>query len=526
MSRPVGAFEMRNAGYFRMPTVRDETVIFVSEDDLWTVSLEGGIARRLTAGLGPVQRPAISPDGALCAFTATEEGHPEIYVMRADGEQPRRLTYAGANSVVVGWTPKGQIAFRSDYRQPFMMRRQELYTVAPAGGEPVPMKLGVAHEISFGTRNRVVLGRHALDPATWKRYRGGRVGRLWVDGAGKGTFKAVLRDLGGNIGSPMWVGERIYFISDHEGIGNIYSCKPDGKGIRRHTDHGEYFARMAATDGRTIVYAHAAELWALDVASDKTAPVDVDFPSPRTQRNRKFADAGGYLHDYEVHPEGRAIAIEARGHAYAMPLWDGGVREFGGKAGVRYRMPRWLADGQRLVCMSDDGGEERLEVYGADGARTKRLQTADLGRATNLLASPKGDRVAITNNRLEVYIVSIASGKATLVERNRFGFPGSLSWSPDGTWLAYDSPASPRTRSIKLAEAATGRTHEITRPDFTDWGPSFDPDGNYLYFISARIFDPVYDAHFFQAGFPAGTKPFLIALRDDVRNPFVAESRG
>src|SRR5690348_1196965 len=102
---------MRNAGYFRTPTVHGDTVIFVSEDDLWTVPLHGGVARRLTAGLGPVSRPALSPDGALVAFTSMEEGHAEVYVMPAQGGQPKRLTYIGANSTVVGWTPAKEVVF-------------------------------------------------------------------------------------------------------------------------------------------------------------------------------------------------------------------------------------------------------------------------------------------------------------------------------------------------------------------------------------------------------------------------------
>ncbi|MFN2614023.1 MAG: S41 family peptidase [Actinomycetota bacterium] len=516
---------MRNAGYFRTPTVNGDVVIFVSEDDLWSVPLAGGIARRLTAGLGAVSRPAISPDGKLVAFTSMEEGHAEVYVMPAAGGPPKRLTYIACNSTVVGWTPRGDIVFRSDHRMPFMMRRQELYRVSPGGGEPKPMNLGVAHEISFGARDRVVLGRNTLDPATWKRYRGGRVGRLWVDARGNGAFKRILDELNGNIASPMWIGERIYFISDHQGIGNIYSVKPDGKDIRRHTDHGEYYARAAASDGRSVAYAHAADLWAFDVKAGVPARIDVEFPSPRTQRNRKFAEAAGYLQGYAPHPDGSSVAVEARGHAFTMPLWDGAVRDIGGTQGVRYRLAQWLADGKRVVCVSDEGGEERIEVYDADGARTKRFDKLDLGRITSMVANPRTATVAVANNRAELHIVDADSGKDVIVERNAFGFTGDIAWSPDGSWLAYDSPASPRTRSIKLVDPA-GKPHEITRPDFNDWSASFDPDGAYLYFVSARIFDPVYDAHFFEASFPLGTKPFVVSLRKDARNPFITEAKG
>ena len=514
---------MRNAGYFRAPTVDGGTVVFVAEDDLWTVPLAGGLARRLTAGLGAVGRPALSPDGALIAFTSQEEQHPEVYVMPSEGGQSRRVTFLGATTSVAGWTPKGAIVFRSDTAQPFMGRRLELHTVDPAGGVTRRLSYGWANDVSFGGDAGVVLGRNTLDPATWKRYRGGRAGKVWIDPKGSGTFKELIR-LDGNLASPMWVGKRIYFLSDHEGYGNIYSCTPTGKGLRRHTDHGEYYARIASTDGATIVYQHGADIWALDVETDVPRRVEIDFPSPRTQRNRTFRDATEFLHGFEVHPDGHSLAIETRGKVFTMGLWEGGVREFGIPSGVRYRDAQWLHDGRRIVLVSDEGGADALEVHGT--GRGKRYGKLDLGRIVEVVANPKKDIVAVTTHRLEVFLVDLKTGKATLIERNRFGRPNGLTWSPDGAWLAYSSSVTNETRSIMLANATTAKTHVVTRPEFNDFGPSFDPDGNYLYFLSLRSFDPIYDAHFFDLGFPRGARPYLVTLRKDAPRPFMPEPKG
>ncbi|HZJ49040.1 MAG TPA: peptidase, partial [Acidimicrobiia bacterium] len=229
------------SGYYRHPTIHDEGIVFVSEDDLWTVGIDGGIARRLSASPGTTTFPRLSPDGTQVAFTARDEGHPEAYVMDAGGGPLTRLTWMGSLTQVVGWTPDGQkVIVSSDFQQPFAGAMQ-LHAVPAVGGASEPMNVGVARAISFQAGgNGVLLGRNTYDPARWKRYRGGTAGTLWMDRHGDGTFVKLI-DLPGNLASPMWCGTRIYFISDHEGIGNLYSCTPTGRNLQRHTNHEDFY---------------------------------------------------------------------------------------------------------------------------------------------------------------------------------------------------------------------------------------------------------------------------------------------
>ncbi len=96
------------AGYYRHPTINGDTIVFVSEDDLWRVEVGGGPAQRLTANPGTESFPVLSPDGESVAFTSRDEGHPEAYVMATEGGPPRRLTFLGVNTQVVGWSPDGE----------------------------------------------------------------------------------------------------------------------------------------------------------------------------------------------------------------------------------------------------------------------------------------------------------------------------------------------------------------------------------------------------------------------------------
>src|SRR4051812_23915015 len=303
MSDSTDATDATDAGYYRFPTIHGDTIVFTSEDDLWAVPTAGGLARRLTSGLGAASHPALSPDGRWLAFSGREEGPPEVYLMPADGGQPRRLTYAGVECLVVGWMPDGRVVYSSIANQPFNGLRR-LFAVFPDGGQPEMLPVGPASYISFETsaegQGRAagrVLSRPSVEAAHWKRYRGGTAGDLWVDAAGTGEWRRLVK-LEGNPSRPNWVGGRVYFISDHEGVGNLYSCTPSGEDLRRHTDHEDFYARSAASDGRCIVCHAGADLYLFDPregAGAAARKVRIDYHSPRTQRNRKFVDAAKYL---------------------------------------------------------------------------------------------------------------------------------------------------------------------------------------------------------------------------------------
>ncbi|HVL81284.1 MAG TPA: PDZ domain-containing protein [Actinomycetota bacterium] len=513
---------MRNGGYFRSPTIRGDTIVFVSEDDLWTVPASGGVARRLTANLGPVGRASLSPDGSLCAFTGSEEAHPEVYVMPSDGGSATRLTYLGANSGVRGWGPDGRIVFVSDYGSPFGSAR--LYAISPEGGSPDRIEIGPANDISYGPDGRSVIGRNTADPARWKRYRGGTRGELWVDPRGNGSYRRLV-DLDGNVSSPMWIGSRIFFLSDHEGIGNIYSVRPDGTDLERHTDHDTYYARFAGDDGERIVYQHAAEIWICEPATGRNERVEVEFHSDRVRRNRRFVQADRYLDGADLHREGHSVVVTTRGRIFSMPLWEQAVRQYGAPDGVRYRLARWLRDGESIVALSDEGGTEAIEVHRPGGER-RRLEGLDLGRVLTMKVSPTRDQVAVTNHRLELVLVDLGSATARVLDASASNSPGPIDWSPDGRWIAYSWQPHNEARMLRLVEVETGAVHDLTRPDFNDRNPVFDPDGRYLYFLSERNHEPVYDSLYFDIGFPRSARPYAITLRADDPSPFLAQPRG
>ena len=516
------------SGYYRSPTICQDTIVFVCEDDLWTVPVEGGVARRLTSNLGLAGSPRLSPDCELLAFSGREEGPSEVYIMPALGGEAKRLTYQGSNVSVVGWDANGKdILYSSGAGLAF---DPWIWKVSSDGGEPERLPYGPANHIDFGDTGGVVLGRLTREPSRWKRYRGGTAGQLWIDIEGDGQFQP-LNPVDSNFTTPMWIGERIYFISDHEGVGNIYSCLPTGEDIQRHTHQDTYYCRLAQTDGTRIVYHAGADLFVYDLENDTETHVDVEFRSPRIQRQRKFVNASAYLQEFAPAPDGHALAVTVRGKPFTMANWEGAVLQHGERDGARYRFTQWLNDGKRLVTISDAGGEEALEIHTRDGsADVVRLDALDIGHVRELSVSPQtesdeNDTVLLVNHRFELLHIDLKTHELRTLDKGHYQSIRGASWSPDGKWCAYSFAPTETTRSIKLCKIETGETWLVTEPEFSDFAPAWDPDGKYLYFLSYREFNPVYDALHFDLGFPTAMRPLLITLQETLGNPFVPEPR-
>ena len=264
--------------------------------------------------------------------------------------------------------------------------------------------------------------------------------------------------------TPLWIGQRIYFIADHEGVGNIYSCLPSGKDVQRHTHHDTYYCRSAQTDGKHIVYHAGADLYAYDLASTKNRRVEIDLHSARTQRQRKFVDVPRYLQEYSLAPDGHALSLTVRGKPFTMANWEGAVCQHGERDGVRYRLTQWLNDGKRLVTISDRDGEEKLEIHACDGSATpQRLTELDIGHAFELVVCPAikdndKDQLLITNNRLQLLHIDLQTQQLRVLDESKHNIITGASWSPDGRWCAYAFYTTLDTRAIKVCQLETGKT--------------------------------------------------------------------
>ncbi|MBN9735963.1 MULTISPECIES: S41 family peptidase [unclassified Pseudonocardia] len=553
--------------FLRHPHLHDDTLVLVAEDDVWTAPVAGGRAYRLTADEVPVTAPRISPDGAAVAWTSRRDGMWEVYRTALDGGGVTRLTWWGdASTRAAGWTPEGGVVALSAHDE--ATARSRAYAVPATGGTPRLLPYGSLTAVAFQPGGPAVLTQveGGRDAAHWKRYRGGRAGRLWLDAGGTGDFVRVLAGLDGQLESPMVVdtpgGARLAFVSDHEGWGNVYSVPlaDPGSDLRRHTDHGaggavpDFYARHASTDGRRVVYECAGEIFLLDGLDAGSRPrrIDVRLGGPRSARDPFRASIPGDLGPVRPDRSGRAGVVGVRGTVHRLTHRDGPARALLAEPGVRARLAHPLGD-DRAVWVDDAEGEDAVCVAPLDphapGAPERvRYAAGGLGRVLELAPSPDGGAVALTTHdgRLLVLHTGVpasgaenpdgvvdgaagdgatavperAAGELRELARGAAGEPFDVVWSPDSSWLAWCDPTEAGLSRVVLTRLDDGGHTEVTHGRFHDSDPAFTADGKHLAFLSRRVFDPSYDQHSFDLTFGTGWKPFLVPLAARTPSPF------
>ncbi|RYZ75263.1 MAG: peptidase, partial [Proteobacteria bacterium] len=275
--------------------------------------------------------------------------------------------------------------------------------------------------------------------------------------------------------------------------------------------------------GTKIIFHSGGDVYLLETLLPEQSPqkIEIDYRSPRTQINRRFVSARHYLEDFDLHPREERAVIAARGKTFSLDLWKGPVFQHGQEGALRYRLGRFLSDGKRVLVVCDAGGEESLEIHDAtNNTIIDRFGDLDIGRSTEMKVSPVADEALIVNHRNELVWVDLAKKKFKVLDRSEFSRIYGFNWSPDGRYVAYSCSDSERTSAIKIAELKSGKVHVVTKPLSKDVKPYWDPAGDYLYFLSYREFDPVYDSMHFDLSFPRGCKPYLLTLRKDVSAPF------
>ena len=531
-----------SAAYLRYPHPHGDLVAFTAEDDVWLAPLDGGgRAWRVSADNMPVNHPRISPDGTTVAWTSTRDGAPEVHVAPVDGGPARRLTYWGSpRTQVRGWTPDGRVLAISAHGQA-SLRRTWARAVPLDGGPADTLPYGPVGDVAHGPHTVLLSATMGREAATWKRYRGGTAGKLWIDRAGQdgqdgqdgGEFVRLHADLDGNIEYPMWVGERIAFLSDHEGTGALYSALADGSDLRRHTPLGGFYARHAATDGTRVVYSSAGELWVLDdLDGAEPRRLDIRLGGQRVDLRPFPLNAARWFGSASPDHTARGSAVCVRGAVHWVTHRSGPARALAAAPGVRARRPRtFRADGEEwVVWVTDAEGDDALEFAPATGlapgATPRRIAAGRLGRVLDLAMAPDGSRAAVASHDGRVLLVERETGEVREVDRSEDGDVSGLTFSPDSAWLAWSHPGPRPLSQIRLASTTDLQVTEATPLRFQDYAPAFTLDGKHLVFLSTRSFDPVYDEHVFDLAFVDSVRPYLITLAATTPSPFGPQRHG
>jgi len=509
-------------GFLRYPHIHNEDVVFTSEGDLWLASKKGDRAYRLTTAEGEERFARFSPDGKWIAFSGEYGGNEDVYVISSQGGEPKRLTYHPSHDQVLGWTSDGKsVIFRSYRDAPNWTFK--VYTVNTDGGYPATFPLDQCAFISFEPAgDRIAFNRMSFEFQDWKRYRGGWHQDIWV-GNTKTLEFAKITDFGGTDAFPMWYKDRIYFLSDRGGRPNIFSMTPEGTDTVQHTFFEDYDVRWPALGEGGIIYQHGMDIWTYNPETGENQKLDIKLPSDRIQSITKFVDPSEYVTSFDISPDGNKALICSRGEIFSIPSREKGlIRRLTWSSGSGEKFPVCSPDGKTIALVSDSTGEEELYIYPADGkGEPKQLTFGATGWKFWPQWSPDGKFIAFGDKNLTLYIIEVATGNITVVDKDKNWEIKDYSWSPDSKWLAYSSWEDNWMTVIKIYNVNDKTIHQVTDPVSNSFSPSFSPDGKYLYFLSDIAYNPwecrLCDTFTYSQ---KSTLPCLILLKKDEISPF------
>lgn len=518
-----------NVGYYRMPALRGDLVVFVSEGDLWRVPLAGGRATRVTSHPGEERDPAISPDGRLVAFTATYEGPREVYTMPLEGGLPTRRTWDGVGADFVGWAPDGTLLYGSGAESDRGRARLFRHDLASDRRTLVPLAECADGAILAG--NTLIFTRYEFQGSHADRYAGGTAQQLWrfelpPEGERGAEAVPITADYAGTSRRPLVAANgRVVFSSDRSGRMNLWSMDAAGGDLRQHTRHEGADIGSSAIDGDRVVYQLGPDLLVHDLASgvERVLPITLDSDFDQT-REAWVVDAAANPSSVAFAPEGDRIAMVVRGRVFVVPVKSGRTVDVDPRSGVRYRDAEFL-DRETLIAFSDESGELELVTLRADGTAPPTRLTSDGDTVRRrAVASPDGRRIAHADKRLRLRVFDRETGTDTLIEEHPRGEAVDLAWSPDSRWLAYVVPGENMHQTIKLWSIDGGAPVVVTTDRFESYRPRFSPDGAWLWFLSDRTFRSVvtspWGARQPEPFFDKPTGIYALALQKGTRFPF------
>ena len=322
------------ARLLRFPAIHGNQIVFTYAGDLYTVSANGGVARKLTNDVGFEMFARFSPDGKNIAFTGQYDGNTEVYLMPAEGGVPQRVTYTatlgrddisdrmGPNNIVFGWKNNDEIVFRSRERE-WNSFNGQLYLVNKNGG--------LIHQLPFSRGgfcsyspdgSKLAYNQVFREFRTWKRYRGGMADDIWVyDFATKKTENITNNPAQDII--PMWHESKIYFVSDRTGTMNLYVYDLTSKTSKQLTSYNNYDIKFPSMGDNAIVYENGGYIYKFDLATEKAEKVPININEDFDSGRGGLISVSKNIDSYEISPDGSRALFNARGDIFTVPVESG-----------------------------------------------------------------------------------------------------------------------------------------------------------------------------------------------------------
>jgi tricorn protease len=536
---PLLAQENQEGRLLRFPDIYKDKIAFMYGGDIWIASSSGGTARRITSNPGRELFPKFSPDGKWLAYTGQYDGNFNVYVMPADGGQPKQLTFyqgqaqplsdrMGILNEVVGWTPDGKnVVFLSRREaQNGWSKRPTLVNVD--GGLPQPMPMYEGGLLSFsGDGSKIAYNRIFRNFRQWKRYTGGMAQDITLYDIKNNVVEGVVPHTEWTDTFPMWRGNTIYFTSDRgpEHHLNLYSYDVSSKQIEQLTKFDEFDVMWPSLGPDSIIFENGGYLYTFDLQAKQPKKLTIFVNGERDFTMKHWVNASRHITDFDIAPDGKRAAVAARGEVFTVPAKDGSIRNLTNSPGVREQKVAWSPNGQWIAYISDRTGEDEIYIAPQDGqGEEQQITSGHSGFMFTPAWSPDNTKIAWADQLCRLWWIDIKEKKPVQVDQGKFFEIQNYSWSPDSKWLAYDKNQDTGLSIVYLYGLEDRKVTPVTSPLKNSFAAVFDPGKRYLYFLSDRDYNEVLGNFDFEFANPKTTRVYVVTLTADEPSPFPALS--
>jgi tricorn protease len=525
-------FSQNEARLLRFPAVSGNQIVFTYAGDLYTVDKKGGIARRLTNDIGFEMFARFSPDGKNIAFTGQYDGNTEVYIMPSLGGTPKRLTFTatlgrddvsdrmGPNNIVMAWKDNSNIVFRSRMKS-FNDFKGQLFLANTNGAMAEELPLPCGGFCSYSPdKSKLAYNRVFREFRTWKYYKGGMADDIWIYDFNTKQIENITSNSSQDI-FPMWIGNKVYFLSDRDRTMNLFAYDIPTKQIKKLTDFSEFDIKFPSASDSSIVFENGGFIYCYDLKTQEPKKVNIQIADDLSSSRKELKDASKNIQGYSLAPDGKRICINARGDVFTVPAKTGVTRNLSQTSGVHERNSVWSPDGKSIAYISDATGEDEIYIRNQDGSGTPIQMTnkSDTYKY-DLLWSPDSKKIMWSDKMLRLQYIDIDTKKVTLIDKSKDWEFSEYGWSPDNKWITFSMPDKSAETKLYLYDIAAEKKYAVTDGWYSCGDPVFSPDGKYLYLTSNRDFNPIYSWTEWNTAYNNMTKVYLITLAKVTKSPF------
>ncbi|MEP7037835.1 MAG: peptidase S41, partial [Acidobacteriota bacterium] len=472
-------------------------IAFVSGGDIWTVPSGGGTASLLVSHPANEARPIYSPDGKKLAFTSTRTGNGDVYVLNFATGDLSRITFDDANDQLDAWSRDGNWLYFSSTSKD-ISGMSDIFRVSANGGTPMQISSDrYTNEFESAPSpdgNSFAFSARGIGGSQWWRKGRSHIdeSEIWLK---RGDNYEQITQGGAKQLWTMWSadGSRIYFVSDRNGTQNIWTqpIKGQAKQLTNFTDGRVLWANIS-NDGKQIVFERNFRIWQMNTDNGKASEVPITLRGTAASPLSERINLSTQIREFALSPDGKKVAVIAHGEIYAASAKDGGEAVRITKTAAPESFAAWSTDSKKIAYVSERDG--KLLIYQYDFPTETETQITKVGDDTSPVFSPDGKYLAFFRNSraLVVYDLNTKQEREVAklyIDKSPFIGKRNFVWSPDSRWLGFLTLA-PETRSytnVSVVPVNGGAARPVSfLANSNSNSISWSPDGSFILFDTSQ----------------------------------------